>query len=294
MSRMDSLVKIDGNLTQPITLAIEKIAGATGILYEPKRITRKAKAEGEAAVIKARYEAKVSTIEQRAAARRRAEEIKHQQNIESIISKALPGVKDSANPQGVEDDWISQFFDRSRLVSDGEMQEVWARLLAGELNQPGSFSKRIINLLAELGKSEAELFSRLASCVWMISQRWIPFIPDEDASVYKSQGLDFEQLSHLASIGLIQFNSLTGFDMNYQGEGKAIRISYLDAVYNVALPENSNSRISVGRVLFTPTGEELFAICSPLKIEGLEQYVVEKLRSVGLEVTKVGYAAPSS
>ena len=34
----------------------------------------------------------------------------------------------------MEEDWIANFFDKCRIVSDSEMQSLWARVLAGEAN----------------------------------------------------------------------------------------------------------------------------------------------------------------
>ncbi|MCH7573175.1 MAG: DUF2806 domain-containing protein, partial [Planctomycetes bacterium] len=41
--------------------------------------------------------------------------------------------------------------------------------LAGEANNPGTFSKRTIGFLGDLEKSEANLFTRLCGFVWTIS-----------------------------------------------------------------------------------------------------------------------------
>ena len=56
------------------------------------------------------------------------EEAIKQRNIESITAKALPQVEESATPQNIENDWIANFFDKSRLISDDEMQVLWSRL----------------------------------------------------------------------------------------------------------------------------------------------------------------------
>src|SRR2546430_354274 len=65
-----------GDLTKPITKLIEVVSGAGYILYEPTRIRKLARAEAEAAQIKAKSDATVARIETGAdteAAKRRAE-----------------------------------------------------------------------------------------------------------------------------------------------------------------------------------------------------------------------------
>ena len=52
----NSLINL-GDLGKPIDTLIHKISDATGVLYEPTRIRRKAKAESDAAIISAKAEA---------------------------------------------------------------------------------------------------------------------------------------------------------------------------------------------------------------------------------------------
>jgi Protein of unknown function (DUF2806) len=50
----------------------------------------------------------------------------------------------------VNDDWITNFFDKCRIVSDEEMQQIWAKVLAVEANKPGTYSKRTVNFLSSV------------------------------------------------------------------------------------------------------------------------------------------------
>jgi hypothetical protein len=45
------------------------------------------------------------------------EEGKKQENIESITNKAIPHLSPEAKPEDIENDSITHFFDRSRLVA---------------------------------------------------------------------------------------------------------------------------------------------------------------------------------
>ena len=66
------------------------------------------------------------------------EEAQLQENMEEITAKALPQLTEKATPDSMENDWLVNFFDKSRLVSDNEMQDLWSRVLAGEANIPGT------------------------------------------------------------------------------------------------------------------------------------------------------------
>ena len=54
------------------------------------------------------------------------------------------------------------------MVSDDDMQQIWAGILAGEANNSGSFSRRTVNLVADLDKRNAQLFRNLCGFAWMI------------------------------------------------------------------------------------------------------------------------------
>jgi hypothetical protein len=63
-----SLVDL-GKLSEPATKIVEAVRSAAGVLYEPTRIRRRAKAEADAAVIFAKNKEEVQEIELRAAER---------------------------------------------------------------------------------------------------------------------------------------------------------------------------------------------------------------------------------
>ena len=210
-----------GDLVKPIDTLIHKISDATGVLYEPRRIRRKATAESDAAIISAKAEAAVNIINaeseieiadlhQRTVQRRVKEDMRDQRNMEDIIAQAVPDVNEEAKPDSMENDWIANFFDKCRLVSDSDMQSLWARVLAGEANAPSTYSKRTVNLLSDLDKSDAELFTKLCGFGWMFGDV-TPLVFDQKAEIYNRHGINFGTLSHLESIGLVQFSGITGF-----------------------------------------------------------------------------------
>ena len=136
-----------GDLAKPFDTLVKKIADGVGTLYEPRRIRNVAEAEAEASKIKAESEIEIKDLHRRTEQRRIEEETKHQKNMEDITAKAAPHLNEDANPDAMDDDWIANLFDKCRIVSDDEMQSLWARVLAGEANTPGTYSKRTVNLL---------------------------------------------------------------------------------------------------------------------------------------------------
>lgn len=286
----NSLVNL-GDLGKPIDTLINKISNATGVLYEPRRIRRKAKAESEAAIISAKAEAaadiikaeseiKINDLHQRAAQRLIQEEAKRQKNMEDIIDKAEPHLNQEAKPDAMEDDWVANFFDKCRIVSDGEMQSLWARVLAGEANAPGTYSKRTVNLVSDLDKSDAQLFTKLCGFGWMIGNV-VPLVFDEQAEIYNRHGINFDTLNHLENIGVVQYERLAGFVKN--SSIKRFVVLYYGKPLSLEMPGDANNTLKVGKILLTKIGQELAPICGSKPVAGFYEYVKEQWKQYSLK-----------
>ena len=267
-----SLVNL-GQLSQPADTLIKKVSSAVGGIFEPWQIKRVAKAETEASLIKAKAEIEITDLHRRAMHRFVEEEANRQENMEAITEKAIPQLEDGSDPSKMEDDWVTNFFDKSRTVSDNEMQDLWASVLAGEANSPGSYSRRTVNFLGDLDKRDAELFSALCSFGWFVGA-FTPLIFDNQASIYNEKGLNFNTVSHLDSIGLIQFNNLSGFSRT--GLLKNFMVAYCGEPLNLTMGKEEDNKLSIGKVFLTQVGIELARVCQAPRVEGFVDYVKEK------------------
>lgn len=269
----NALVNIEG-LTKPATVLIEKVSEAVGGIFRPYQIVRVAKAKAEAESIRSEAQIEITDLERRAFQRWFIEEGKKQANIEEITRKALPLLEDNSAPESLDDDWITNFFDKCRIVSDTDMQQLWSRVLAQQANVPGAFSKQTVNHLADLEKTDAELFMGLCSFGWQISHEFVPLVFDTRTEIYNHQGITFNALSHLQSLGLIRFDQLSGF--KFIGLPKKPVVSYYGNPLELTLPKDAENELKVGKVLLTRAGGELASICKPDPIEGFFDFVYEK------------------
>lgn len=163
----------------------------------------RAEARVEVQKIESRGAIEIQDVRQRAAMRWIAEETRRQQNIEAITGKTIPMLNPAAEPDKLDDDWLVNFFDKSRLVSDDDMQNLWAKILAGEANEPGSYSKRVVAAVSTMSKPEAESFNTLCSFAWTIQNHLVPLIYDIRSDICQSHGLTLVSLTELDAIGLL-------------------------------------------------------------------------------------------
>lgn len=281
-----------GKFSKPVNTLIKSIATGTGIVYEPHKIVRKAKAEGKALLIKTKTENEVrklttqnpierQDLEHRALTRFVSEETIKQINIENIIEKAIPLINDNAPTELVEQDWITNFFDKCRIVSDTQMQEMWARILASEANTPSSFSKRTVNLVANFDKRDAEFFTKLCTYNWKIKKSTV-IINDLKNEIYVKNGINFDTLSYLASMQVVQIGVSFGYvenklPLDFIG-------TYYGEKYRFELKKNS---LSIGVVLFTQAGLELAKVCNSKPDDEFKEYAIQNWEKCGIKITKI-------
>lgn len=268
----NSLINLS-DLSNPANTLIEKVSDAVGGWFAPYQLKRVAKAEAEAALIKAQSEIEITDLHRRAVHRFIEEEAQRQKNMEDITAQALPQLNENANPNSIENDWLINFFDKCRLVSDNEMQGLWSRVLAGEANTPGTYSKRTVNFLSDLDKGEAELFTKLCGFGWRIGGV-VPLVFDQEAEIYDKYGINFSTLSHLESIGLVRFDHFAGFLINEAPKKSAV--SYYGRELILEIPSDTDNKIDIGKVLLTKVGQELAPICGSKPVDGFWEYVKDQ------------------
>jgi hypothetical protein len=137
-----------------------------------------------------------------AAERQRA--ARRQRNLVTIVSKAAEEASetpdDTVSDRPVDDDWFARWLSGAEDVSDEQMQQLWARILAGEVRQPNTFSLRTVEFLRTLSPSEANSIAKLAP--FHISKGSIFCGLGSDAFLEQAK-LTFAELIELRDIGII-------------------------------------------------------------------------------------------
>lgn len=72
---------------------------------------------------------------------------------------------DSAKPEAPDDDWMNRFMRSAEDASSERLQDLFGRILAGEVVRPGSFCASTLRAVAELDQSIAKDFSS----AWAVS-----------------------------------------------------------------------------------------------------------------------------
>ena len=90
------------------------------------------------------------------------QEKKRQANIAAVVGNAAAGLGDKEVPDHEPDpDWTARFFDCVQDVSSEDMQKIWAKILAGEVETPGRTSLRTLSVLRNMSQDDARMFSEI-------------------------------------------------------------------------------------------------------------------------------------
>jgi len=243
-------------LSAPVTKLVEVIAAGCGALYEPTAIRRKAKAEGHALVLTAEARARADEVSLRAVHRLLDVEIQRQRNIEAIANAARQALPDQVSDEPVRPDWAVRFFREAQDVNDEQMRHLWARLLAGEVTHPGSFSARTLTVVRDLSASEADLFNALCLRCLKVNRRWIPMFPHRRR--YEILGFNVEQLLQLQAAGLVTID----VGLALEASQEPIIIETRGGRRYRAIPnrETHTQPFSLGDVMLTDSGHELASL----------------------------------
>ena len=276
-------------LAEPAKVLIEKVSDAVGWCFDPVQVRRMARADADALSIRTHAEIETDELKRRAMFRFINEEAQRQSNIEAITTAAIPKLEEKSNPADLDNDWVTNFFDKCRITSDTEMQELWSKVLAGEANQPGSFTTRTVNFLSTFSKSDALLFSKLCAFVVHMPTPQI-LIFDSEAEIYTNHGINFIDLENLDSMGLIKFNHVSGFKLH--GAFRSLPVRYHENEFAIECPNEGKNEISTGKVLFTKMGHELFRLAKPESVEGFIPYISEQFITSGNKIINIHRPAP--
>ena len=152
-----------------------------------------------------------TTLDERAHSRADFKERKRQANLESITSAAAAELVDEEDvpDEHPDEDWVTRFFDCAQDVSSAQMQQIWGRLLAGEIKTPGSFSLRTLEFIRNLSPNEASLIDRVFRFVIL------PGDSRENACLFaggnvleETAGIGYADILRVADLGLVNSTKL--------------------------------------------------------------------------------------
>ena len=178
--------------------------------------------------------------------------------------------------------WISE----ASNVSDETLQGLWARLLAGELESPGSVSNDTMSIARDLKKERAEEFQTLCSAALCYSDG-TPMIVvgcgNPGANSLQPYGLSYDVLMRLAHHRLIINDMTSRIEFTLDSSQVEI-VRQQDLAWLLRWPSGAKHRRIKG-ILFTPAGKELFPVVEKIPNPAYRAAMLKTLGQGGCTVT---------
>lgn len=218
------------------------------------------------------------------------QEEKRQSNIVAVIGQAAQELGDrEVDDHEVDHDWTSRFFNDVQDVSSEKLQLLWAKVLAGEVERPGSTSLKTLGVLRNLDKTTAALFRTLCSICVSIKPDGYTFLDarvpslggNAATNVLQKYGLGFSNLNTLNEHGFIisDYNSWFDFQPSIglspeRGVSTLLHLPFgLQGRYWILAPTDQHvrgSELRLSGVALTRTGQELSRI---VDLELAEEFI---------------------
>ena len=183
--------------------------------------------------------------------------------------------------------WISE----ASNVSDETLQDLWAQLLAGELESPGSVSNDTMSIARDLTKERAEEFQTLCSAT-LCNEDGTPEIVvgcgSPGANSLLPYGLSYDVLMRLAHHRLIVNDMGSHIDLGPSRPIVAVKQQELTLVLRWSDDTKGTDAVHrIEGILFTPAGKELFAVVQQIPNPAYTAAMLKALEQKGWTVIPV-------
>jgi hypothetical protein len=250
----------------------------------------------EVATAAAKLAASDSSIIARAAHNLLAKEYRHQKNKEDIAKRtinilekeqseadATRSVSAGAHKQqaDVDEDWLNVFEKYAEDASTERMQHLWARVLAGEIRKPKTFSLKTLRFVAELDQEIAHLCEKHFP---LICGAAIP-------TLVHLTGSDLAELVQLQDVGLLAgVGGLFNQTVDLSAAGQAI---IPNQGRLLMISGNPNQKLQFPVAMVTKIGREIASIIHvPFSIESSRE-IANRLPKSGLKSIALLTPTPS-
>ena len=266
MGNKFSLIDLE-NITEPVAGVInnfiDKISSALGWMVTPKDIKPAIIEANKSIIDEITHREDINPIERAAIVNNFKRIVKQYKNQVDIMRIAVEHLKPNFVPEEVSNDWITFFFDKVKDVTEDYMKETWGKILAGEFNEPNTYTKQLLHVMSIMDSEIATSFQKIRKCCFSVSSKSYVFIYNrsyadniDNGRRYGQLNINYNDIKELENMGIVQYRHSNFF---------TIRSDYAEVSYGNKKIElkTDNNKIVTGNVSLTKIGEQLCNIITP-------------------------------
>ena len=186
-----------------------------------------------------------------AAVRRLARRDARAANRAAIIASGLENLADeppaAPSMDGPTDDFLNVFEELSGRASSEAMQDLFVRILSGEIRRPGSFSLRTLQVVAIMDQELARVFNRVRE--WVVNNDYVPFVPPLTA------GEPLSSISELEDMSVIRLARSRDLAVDQRG---VVGLRFFDAAILLKFVPGGSIKLPIAQL--TRVGKEVMSI----------------------------------
>lgn len=187
-------------------------------------------------------------------------DIQEMDNVLTIYGLAALYVKDlSLQDVGINSSWATKFYDYSKYCCDKDIQQLWSKILSIEINTPGKFFERTLEVFHNIERFELDWFYEVTRIVF--DKACIPEFALRDKHFYA-----FNRFQTLIDLGIINPVAAT---ITYTGT-ETLHFTGFDIIIEVLKPS-----YSFGVYVLTDAGSQLFDLRPELSTEEYQNTIKE-------------------
>ncbi|MFA5229270.1 MAG: DUF2806 domain-containing protein [Candidatus Paceibacterota bacterium] len=289
-----SIIKFE---SKAVAKLIEVVSEGIGTLYKPRAIRKEADAvayknetlaKAEAKKILIEGEAQIELIE-RAKKRLVNQELNRQINIEEIAERSIKYLDENVSEEPVDNDWRTKFFAKAQDVSEEDMREIWAKILATEVSRPGTINFRTLEVVSNISRKEAETFQ--IACSLASSKSYIWKLKGQNS--LDEFGLSYSDLMIIRDAGLVHDNdNLIKIIKVVPQLNVFVQIIGNDFYQIKVTHKREQKEYRFNQIAFTVAGKELCQLINANLNEKYLMKIIEERQNDGYELIKIETKTP--
>ena len=228
--------------------------------------------------------------------------IREYANSKSIYEQAKKRFSKNADEEAIDEDWLHFFFDKAQKVSNKGLQFIWANLLAGEYNKPGSISRKLMHIISIMDANSAHSFQTISQYVFMPKLLFEPRYSTETIIIpvgFYTDSFDFRMKAErwLKKDGFNDYSKVAGDVTMTEGElndlenlglvqcvqEASVKTPVLYTLPNsrtVCIVPQDDDELPCGKYAFTSEGNQLYSIICPTGNEAALAITIHNLQEL--------------
>ena len=144
-------------------------------------------------------------------------------------------------------------------IDDDERRSWWARLLAGEIQGPGTYSLRTLAVMDILSAREAQLFTRVCEYIWN-PESPVLILPTEKSELWKPS---VSEISILESSGLVKDGGAMDYNWEATRGSGGLLLKFNADAFLLRSSDTKPVRVRFGHLILTVVGIEMYGLTTP-------------------------------